>query len=193
MLMLLSDVSCFCTQTELRDGRIPGGLSSRINHWKTEEFQKFCYPASELILAGLLQPMDYHIWQLTARMTELVYNRRSGWSFEDVWLFDKLAKRFNILIEELWGLTSCRVTVHNLMHIADDAFRFSIPDCYWCFPFERAVKRYIGISNNFKNAECSFANRESHQELLKLVESELEPKENNCLKVDFEKIGHNYY
>ena len=122
MLMPVSDVSFFVCKTELRDGRIPDGSSSRINHWKTDEFQKFCYPTSELILAGLLQPMDYHIWQLTARMTELVFNRCSGWSFEDVWLFDKLAKRFNILIKELWGLTSCRVTVHNLMHIADDAF-----------------------------------------------------------------------
>ena len=119
-------------------------------------------------------------------------NKQSKQS-QDVWLFDKLAKRFNILIEELWGLSSCRVTVHNLMHIADDTFRFSIPDCYWCFPFERAVKRYIGIFNNFKNAECPFANHESHRELLKLVESKLQPSENNCFKIDIEKVGHYYY
>ena len=49
------------------------------------------------------------------------------------------------------------------------------------------MKRYIGISNNFKNAECSFASRESHWELLKLVQSILEPKENYCLKIDIER------
>lgn len=143
-----------------------------------------------MILAGLLDPMDYRLWQLTARMTELVFNRHSGWSFDDVRLFDNVAKRFNNLLEELWGLTSCRVTVHNLMHIGDDTLRFSQPDCYWCFPFERAVKRYIGISKNFKNAECSFANRESHRELLKLDTSKLECRETNCFKIDIEKVGH---
>lgn len=137
-----------------------------------------------MILAGLLQPMD-------TRMTELVFNRRSGWSFEDVWLFEKQAKWFNILLEEHWGPTSCRVTVHNLMHIADDAFRFSIPDCYCCYQFKRAVKCYIGISSSFKNAQCSFASRESHRELLKLVESILPLKETNCFKIAIKKAGNN--
>ena len=84
---------CFL-HLELKDGRMPHGLSSRLGYWKTEEFQKFSYPASEVILAGLLEPMDYHLWQLTVRMTELIFNHRNMWSHDDLQLFEHLAKRF---------------------------------------------------------------------------------------------------
>lgn len=125
----------FCSlHLELKDGRMPHGLSSRLGYWKTEEFQKFSYPASEVILAGLLEPMDYHLWQLTVRMTELIFNHRNMWSHDDLQLFEHLAKRFIILNEEQQGLTSCRITVHNLQHISEDAYRFSHPDNYWCYP-----------------------------------------------------------
>ena len=154
---------------ELKDERIPHGLSSRLGYWKTEEFQKFSYPASEVLLAGLLEPLDYHLWQLTVRMTELIFNHRNMWSHDDLQLFEHLAKRFIILTEEQRGLTACKITVHNLQHISEDAYRFSHPDNYWCYPYERAVRRYVGISSNFKNIECSFAKRESFRELLKVV------------------------
>lgn len=80
-------------------------------------------------------------------MSELVFNRHNSLLDEDVLLFCNIVKRFNIHIEEQLGLNSCSVTVHNFMHIADDVFQFSHPVFYWCFPFERAVKRYIGISS----------------------------------------------
>ena len=178
-------ISCL----ELKDGRIPQGLSTRLGYWKTEEFQKFSYPASELLLAGLLEPMEYHLWQLTARMTELLFNKRNGWSLDDVLLFQSLAKRYIILNEEHRGLTACRITVHNIQHIPDDALRFSHPDNYWCFSFERAVKRYISISNNFKNMECSFAKREGYRELLKLMSRHIQPQEETRFKVDLEKAS----
>lgn len=122
-------------------------------------------------------------------MSELVFNRHNSLLDEDVLLFCNIVKRFNIHIEEQLGLNSCSVTVHNFMHIADDVFQFSHPVFYWCFPFERAVKRYIGISSNFKNAECSFASCKSHRELLKLVRSKLEPLEVNCFKIVIKKVG----
>lgn len=168
---------------------MPHGLSSRLGYWKTEEFQKFSYPASEVILAGLLEPMDHHLWQLTVRMTELIFNHRNMWSHDDLQLFEHLAKRFIILNEEQRGLTACRITVHNLQHIAQDAYRFSHPDNYWCYPYERAVKRYVSISSNFKNIECSFAKRESFRELLKLVSATILPQEEPSFKVDLQKAS----
>ena len=144
---------------------------------------------SELLLAGLLEPMEYHLWQLTARMTELIFNKRNGWSLDHVYLFQNLAKRYIILNEEHRGLAACRITVHNLQHIPDDALWFSHPDNFWCFSFERAVKRYVSISNNFKNMECSFAKRESYRELLKLMSTLIQPQEETTYKVDLEKVS----
>ena len=104
--------------------------------------------------------MDYHLLQLTSRMTEMVFGKRE-WTLEDTELFHKLAMRFIVLNEEHNGLTACRVTTHFLMHVREDAMRFSHPDNYWCFTFERAVKHYVGIVTNFKNIECSYAKTET--------------------------------
>ena len=92
---------------ELKDGRLPRGFSSRLAFWKAEELHKFAFPASELIFADLLESQDYHIWELVVRMCELVFNKRDGWSHEDVHLFEKLDIRYTILIEEKTSLTSC--------------------------------------------------------------------------------------
>ena len=170
-------------------GRIPQGLSTHLGYWKTEEFQKFSYPASELLLAGLLEPMEYHLWQLTAQMTERLFNKWNGWSLDDVLLFQSLAKCYIILSEEHRGLTACRITVHNIQHILDDALWFSHPDNYWCFSFERAVKQYISISNNFKNMECSCAKRVGYRELLKLMSRHIQAQEETSFKVDLEKAS----
>ena len=48
-----------------------------------------------------------------------------------------------------------------------DIQRFSAPDNFWCFQFERAVKRYVQQSSNRKHIEKSFARRESQREFLK--------------------------
>ncbi|CAB4026572.1 Hypothetical predicted protein [Paramuricea clavata] len=114
----------------------------------------------EVVMSGLMDEREFHIFQLMARMVEMVFNKRDEWDHDDVFLFGKLAKRFNILIEENVGLHACVVTVHNLIHVEEDVFRFSLPDNYWCFAFERAVKKYISIPNNHKNSECSFAKKE---------------------------------
>ena len=152
--------------------RVPRGFSSRLGYWKAEEYVNFAFPASELIFDGLLGPTDYHIWQLIVRMSELVFRQREGWEYSDA-LFGRMATRFIILLEENYGIESCLVTTNNLQHVAEDAFRFSHPDNYWCFSFERAVKRYVRHTSNFKNPECSFAKRESLREMLKTLQPAL--------------------
>lgn len=73
----------------------------------------------------------------------------------------------NILTEEIEGLKSCVVTLHNLLHLPEDIERFSSPDNCWCYVFERAVKGYVARSSNAKNLENTFARAESRREFLK--------------------------
>ena len=153
---------------ELKSGRIPEGVTKRLGYWKAEEFRKFTYPASECILGGILPDADYHVWITLVRITELVYNTgRNGWSHDDVKLLKNLIARHNILTEETEGIKNCVVTLHNLLHLPDDIERFSSPDNYWCYVFERAVKGYIERSSNFKNLEFTFARAECRREYLK--------------------------
>ena len=142
---------------ELKSGRIPEGVTKRLGYWKAEEFRKFTYPASECILGGISPDADYHVWITLVRITELVYNTgRNGWSHDGVKLLKNLIARHNILTEETEGIKSCVVTLHNLLHLPDDIERFSSPDNYWCYVFERAVKGYIERSSNFKNFKIYF-------------------------------------
>lgn len=58
---------------ELKDGRIPEGITRRMGYWKAEEFKKFTFPASEYILDGVLPDKHYNVWQLIVRITEIVF------------------------------------------------------------------------------------------------------------------------
>ena len=89
--------------------------------------------------------MEYHIWQITCRMVELAYNFRDGWTEDQRILFNNLAWRRLILLEETVSGKQCVITAHETTHVAEDVLRFSIPDNYWCWHFERAVKRYHKI------------------------------------------------
>ena len=69
---------------ELKDGRVPQGVTKRIGYWKAEEYQKFTYPASEYVLGGLLPDSYYHAWIGLVRITEMVYKTgRDGWTDDD--------------------------------------------------------------------------------------------------------------
>lgn len=82
------------------------------------------------------------------------------------------------MCEEQYGVNACVINLHNLTHLPEDIQRFSAPDNFWCFEFERAVKRYVQQSSNKKHIEKSFARRESLREFLnfhqdlKLISSE---------------------
>lgn len=135
--------------------------------------------------------MDFHLLQLTARMVELVFEKRDVWEIGDVLLFKAMAMRYMILIEECKGLTACLVTAHLLQHTADDAIRFSHPDNFWCFAYERAVKRYVKSPINFKGTEVTYAKRETRREVLKLHQSLLELQDNHedgKFEYDLEKV-----
>ena len=82
--------------------------------------------------------------------------------------FTKLAKRHLVLTEERQGLQQCHVTLHNLIHLPEDVERFGSPDNYWCFSFERAVKRFVRHKTNFKNIELSYAKAECRREFHKV-------------------------
>ena len=42
-------------------------------------------------------------------------------------------------------------------HILEDVVRFGHSDVFWCFPYEREVKKYNNIKTNPKNVEATFA------------------------------------
>ena len=72
-------------QIELKSGRIPDGINRRMGFWKAEEYQKFTFPASELILDGVIPEENYQAWILIVHITELIFNTcRSGWTSESV-------------------------------------------------------------------------------------------------------------
>ena len=153
--------------TELKSGRIPDGIR-RMGFWKAEEYQKFTFPASEFTLKGIIPEENYQAWILIVRITELIFNTcRSGWTPESVDLLRMLIWRHNILTEEVEGFQNCTITLHNLLHLVDDIKRFSSPDNFWCYVFERAVHKYVIKSSNNKNLELTFAQAEIRQEVLK--------------------------
>lgn len=143
-------------------------MTQRLGYWKAEELQKFAYPASEYVLGGLLPDNHYHTWIEIVRIIEMIYKKgRSGWTLDDCELLTRLIWRHNILTEENEGLKTCVVTLHNLVHLTKDIERFSSPDNFWCYVFERAVKYYIEHSSNSKNLEYTFARAECRREFLK--------------------------
>ena len=159
--------------SELKDGQIPKSCA-KIGHWKSEEYRKFAFPASECVLDSLIEDENFQIWVLAARMAEIVYCYwRNGWKEEDVTLFDNMAKHHIILTEEKLGLDQCVVTAHNLEHAAEDILRFSSADNYWCEAYERVVSNYIATPSNKKNIKLAFAKAEARREILKCFKSKL--------------------
>ena len=59
---------------ELKDGRIPEGISHQLGFWKAEEIQKFAYPASELIFGIILSDEEYDVWVAAARIVECLFS-----------------------------------------------------------------------------------------------------------------------
>jgi len=119
-------------------------------------------------LGGLLPDNEFRVWLLAVRITELVFGPgRAGFTEEMIDLLQHLILRHNVLTEEVLGLDKCVVTVHNLLHMTEDIDRFSAPDNYWCYCFERAVCKYVHRSSNKRNIECTYAKAECRREFLK--------------------------
>ena len=83
--------------SDFKMSRIPNGFHTRRSRWKAEELQKFIFPVAECILGDLLTPSHFHLLQLLARMTEMVYNFRSG---RIIYLSSKVM--FVLPVQYLW-------------------------------------------------------------------------------------------
>ena len=119
-------------------------------------------------LDGVLPEPHYSDWVALVCIIEMVYNtQRKGWNDEDIDILEQLILHHNILTEEVEGIKSCFITLHNLLHLPTDIRRFSSLDNYWCYVFERAVKNYVKHSPNCKNLEYTFAREEYRREFLK--------------------------
>ena len=81
-------------------------------------------------------------------------------------LFDNVAWRHNIMVEETFGLDACVITEHNLVHVADDIYRCSSPDKYWVFDLQQTVKWYVNQSTNHRNIEKTYSDSETRCEVL---------------------------
>lgn len=176
---------------EFTSGRQPVGFHTRRGHWKAEEYAKFAFPASEAVLDGLLPDKEFEIWTNIARLTELHFHTgRFGWTPEEISNSYKLSARFNILVEEFQGLNMCVITNHNLLHIPEDIKRFSGTDNFWCFPFERAVKKYTSRSSNCKHIEVTYARAEARREFLKANKlSETQKIEPEKVNAEFSRVS----
>lgn len=161
--------------TEFKSSRIPKGIEKRLGHWKADDFNKFAFPASEVVFNGLLSLDQQEEWLCIARMVEFVQNHaRHGWTESDADTFREMALRYAILLEDRRGPTVCTMIVDNLLHFKEDTMNFSGQDNYSCWNKERAVRRYVRQPNNRKNIECTFAATEERREALKFGK---EPKE----------------
>lgn len=113
---------------------------------------------------GLLPEGELKLWAPLPRMVEFVFNSgRYGWTEDMIENFRCLVWRYCISCVEQYGANACVIN----LHLPEDIERFSAPDNFWCFQFERAVKRYVQQSSNNKHIEKSFAGRESQRELMK--------------------------
>lgn len=107
-----------------------------------EEYQKLAFPASEFVLEGVLPAEEYEVWAPIPRIVELIFNcGRNGWTTEAIAHFKALSWRHCILTEEKYGHSECVITLHCLTHLHENILRFSSPDNFWCFQFEKAVER----------------------------------------------------
>lgn len=133
-----------------------------------ENYSRFAFPASDVVFGGLLNSEQAEYWACISRMEEFLSNHaQNGWSEEDALVFHCRSRRYAILREERYGVTSCVITLHNLLHYKEDITNFGGLDNFSCWSQERAVRRYINQANNHKNIECSFAVSEVRREVLK--------------------------
>ena len=105
----------------------------------------------ECILDDLLH--DSNVFEMT---TILAQNSRN----KLVKAHQNLSVKLNIICEEVFGLESCTISLHNLIHIHEDVLKFGVTDNFWCATFERAVKNYISRPTNKMGLEKIYAHSE---------------------------------
>ena len=115
----------FSWSSDLRASRYPSSFN-RTGFWKAEDYQKFAFPASELVLGGIIDNQDYEVSETLPRIVEYLYHHgRNGWSLESTMVFKNMCYRYNILLEDRYGLTSCHAVNHLLTHVHEDVMYFA--------------------------------------------------------------------
>ena len=118
---------------DLCASRYPSNIN-RTGFWKAEDYQKFAFPASELVLGGVINDQDYEVWETLPRIVEfLYYQGRNGWKINSATVFKDMCIPNNILLEEIYGLSSRHLVNHLLTHIHEDVVNFGSPDNFWCY------------------------------------------------------------
>ena len=140
-----------------------------MGFWKAEEIQKFCFPASEVVFGGVLPDSHFEVWSSVVKIVECLFGcGRNGINPEMQRTLERLIWRHNILTEEIEGGKSCVISIHNLIHLTDDIRRFSSPDNFWCYMFERAVHTYVEKSSNQKKPRANIC---KSRELTRIVQT----------------------
>ena len=162
---------------EFKSSRIPKNIEKRLGCWKAEDFNKFAFPASEVVLQGSIFEDQQEEWLCIARRVEFIQNHsRNGWTENDADTFQKMALRYAVLLEDRRGPTACHMIVYNLLHFKKDTMNFSGQDNFSCWNKERAVRRYVRQTNNRKNIECTLANTEERRETIKFRSDTEQPR-----------------
>ena len=63
---------------EFKCSRIPKGIEKRLGYWKADDFNKFAFPASEMVLSGLLSLDQQKEWLCIAHMTSSFFKTMLG-------------------------------------------------------------------------------------------------------------------
>ena len=81
-----SRLSNFPWTPEMRASRCPSGITPQLGYWKAEDYQKFCFPASEVILYDQIPADAFQCWKLLVQMVGMVFNccRTHGWTNKDI-------------------------------------------------------------------------------------------------------------
>ena len=99
---------------------------------------------------------------ILTRIHQLVFSKElriDGWTQHHIKLLHNLLWKHAILLESLYGITSCTENVEYSLHMAKDIERHSTLDNYWCYVYERLVRFYKQQTTNMKSLCKTFADR----------------------------------
>ena len=72
-----------------------------INSLSAEDYSRFAFPVSEVVLGGLLNASQRQSWLCIARMEELLLNHaRNGWTEAEAHTFNEMALHYAVHVEE---------------------------------------------------------------------------------------------
>ena len=118
----------------------PGG-KHKLGFWKSEEFSKLSLVAP-YILHSQIPKEPYECFCLLTRIHQPIFSKElriDGWTQHHIKLLHNLLWKHAILLESLYGITSCTENVEYSLHMAEDIERHSTLDNYWCYLYERLL------------------------------------------------------